>query len=97
MKNKFSRQSLSFYLAQEKKILLIITITGILYNLGMVAGPWFEGKLVQCLVDILQGQTEKSRMLTLALYYCITFFWFSSCVILSDFLFVNLPIIYRKA
>ena len=38
-----------FYFRKEVWILLAVTITGILYNVGLAAGPWFEGQLVQCL------------------------------------------------
>lgn len=74
MKKKLRKDSLTFYLVNQKGILLIIALTGTLYNLGMVAGPWFEGKLVQCLVDILQGTKEKNAMLQLAFYYCLIIF-----------------------
>ena len=33
---------IGFYFRQEKWVLLIVTVTGILYNVGLVAGPWFE-------------------------------------------------------
>lgn len=35
------------YFEQEKAVLLVVTATGILYNLGMGAGPYFEGQLAQ--------------------------------------------------
>ena len=41
---------IGFYFRQEKWVLLIVTVTGILYNVGLVAGPWFEGQMVQCLL-----------------------------------------------
>lgn len=31
------------YFREEKAVLLAVTVTGILYNLGMGAGPYFEG------------------------------------------------------
>lgn len=36
---------LSSYFKAEWSILLAITITGIIYNIGLLASPWFEGKL----------------------------------------------------
>ena len=48
--NKAEQQDTSrigYYFRKEKGILLVVTATGILYNIGMVAGPWFEGQLVQ--------------------------------------------------
>ena len=44
-----------YYFKCEWKILLIITVSGIIYNLGILAGPLFEGKMTGCLVDILGG------------------------------------------
>ena len=29
--------------------------SGLLYNVGLLAGPWFEGRMAQCLTDILGG------------------------------------------
>lgn len=37
----------------EWRVLLAVTISGLIYNLGLLAGPWFEGKMTGCLVDIL--------------------------------------------
>ena len=33
------------YFLNEKRTLAVITATGIFYNIGMTAGPWFEGRL----------------------------------------------------
>ena len=46
---------IGYYFRQEKWLLLVVAATGILYNAGMVAGPWFEGRMVQYLSDILTG------------------------------------------
>ena len=40
------------YILKEKKYLFLITITGLIYNVGLLAGPYFEGQLAGCLVDI---------------------------------------------
>ena len=46
--NKRSKtDKIVYYFSKEKWVLLIVTITGIIYNAGMVAGPWFEGQMVQ--------------------------------------------------
>lgn len=60
------------YLKKEKRLLVIVTITGVLYNIGMVAGPWFEGKLAQYLYDIICGKRHFSDMLILVLFYLAT-------------------------
>ena len=57
------------YFGQEKAVLLVVTVTGILYNLGMGAGPYFEGQLAQCLYDIFQGQATAGDMVRLAALY----------------------------
>lgn len=57
------------YFGQEKAVLLVVTGTGILYNLGMGAGPYFEGQLAQCLYDIFQGKATAGDMVRLAALY----------------------------
>lgn len=57
------------YFKQEWKVLLIVTISGLIYNLGLLAGPWFEGKMTGCLVEILKGLGQFSDMLVLVLGY----------------------------
>ncbi|MGE9922621.1 ABC transporter ATP-binding protein [Acidaminococcus fermentans] len=57
------------YFVQEKAVLLVVTVTGILYNLGMGAGPYFEGQLAQCLYDIYQGEATAGDMARLAALY----------------------------
>ena len=57
------------YFREEKAVLLAVTVTGILYNLGMGAGPYFEGQLAQCLYDITQGRAVAGDMARLAALY----------------------------
>lgn len=49
----------------EWRVLLAVTISGLIYNLGFLAGPWFEGKMTGCLVDILKGTKQSGVMLYL--------------------------------
>lgn len=51
--------------------MLPTALTGVLYNVGMVAGPLFEGLLVQCLYDIMQGTRCPAAMLKLVLLYLL--------------------------
>ena len=44
------------YFRLEIVPLMIVTVSGILYNVGMVAGPYFEGQMAQCLYDIIKGK-----------------------------------------
>lgn len=60
---------LSSYFKAERSILSIVTITGIIYNVGLLAEPWFEGKLVQCLLDILGNTKHFSDMVRLVISY----------------------------
>ncbi|MDY3025668.1 MAG: ABC transporter ATP-binding protein [Candidatus Faecivicinus sp.] len=53
--------------------LLLITISGLMYNVGLLAGPWFEGRLAQCLADILGGSRTADAMAVLvAAYIAVT-------------------------
>ncbi len=54
------------YFKNEKKWLLLTAVTGMIYNVGMTAGPYFEGQLAQCLYDIFQGRRTGYDMLVLA-------------------------------
>ena len=40
------------YFRIEWKVLLIVIVSGLIYNLGLLAGPWFEGQMIECLVRI---------------------------------------------
>ncbi len=62
-------QKLSTYFKAEWKVLLIVTITGILYNVGLLATPWFEGQLAQTLLDIFQEQKTFHNMAILIVFY----------------------------
>lgn len=57
------------YFKPEKKVLLLIAIGGTGFNGGMIAGPYFEGRLAQCLYDCIQGQATATDMLRLAGVY----------------------------
>lgn len=59
------------YFSLEKKTLAIVTFSGLLYNIGMAAGPWFEGQLAQCLADIISGVRKFRDMLILAIVYVL--------------------------
>lgn len=48
----FESDRILSYFQIEWRGLLAVTISGLIYNLGLIAGPWFEGKMTGCLVDI---------------------------------------------
>ncbi len=57
------------YFRNETTTLLIVTVTGIVYNVGMTAGPWFEGRLAQALCDIINKTGTLKSMVVLACIY----------------------------
>lgn len=65
----------SSYFRPEKKVLLLIAIGGIGFNGGMIAGPYFEGRLAQCLYECIQGQADSRDMLKLAAVYLSVIFF----------------------
>jgi ATP-binding cassette subfamily B protein len=62
---------ISTYFKSQVPVLIIVTISGLIYNVGMLAGPYYEGKLAQCLYDIIQGKASYQDMLHLALFYVL--------------------------
>ena len=70
-KKNFRPDKIMMYFRAEWKTLIWITISGLVYNLGLMAGPWSEGKMAGCLMRILTGAARFSTMLRLALFYVI--------------------------
>ncbi len=68
MKN-FVPDRIGPYFHAEWLTLTFVTISGVLYNVGQLAAPWFEGKLAQCLADILGGKQPSSAMTRLVVFY----------------------------
>lgn len=62
-------QSLWAYILNDKNYLAWISVTGIIYNVGLTAGPYMEGQLAQCLFDVYNGAACAEKMLYLALIY----------------------------
>lgn len=50
-------------------MLLAVMVLGVIYNVGMLAGPWFEGRMAACLIRILGGTGAFAEMLTLVVWY----------------------------
>lgn len=57
------------YFRAEWFPLLLVTLSGLVYNIGLLAAPWFEGRLAQCLADILGGSETAAQMALLVLAY----------------------------
>lgn len=68
----FQADRIMSYFKAEWAVLLIVTISGLIYNLGLLAGPWFEGKMTGCLVDILGGNAVFNDMLILVTAYIVS-------------------------
>ena len=70
-KHAFQPDSIAAYFRLEWLPLTLITLSGLAYNVGLLAGPWFEGRLAQCLADILGGRETASAMTALAAGYIL--------------------------
>ena len=67
----FQPDSIAAYFRLEWLPLTLITLSGLAYNVGLLAGPWFEGRLAQCLADILGGREPVAAMTALAAGYIL--------------------------
>ncbi len=73
MKRKeFKPDRVLSYFKAEWPVLLIVAISGLIYNVGLLAGPYFEGQMTGCLIDILNGKAAFRDMLCLVLIYVVT-------------------------
>lgn len=70
-KRAFRPDNMNAYFRQEWLPLTFITLSGLLYNVGLLAGPWFEGRMAQCLSDILGGSQQAAVMTLLVLGYIV--------------------------
>lgn len=68
---KFQPDRMISYFKEEWLVLLLVTVSGLIYNVGLLAGPWFEGQMTGRLVDILNGKKEFADMLLLVVLYVI--------------------------
>lgn len=67
------------YFIKEKKSLIVVAVTGLIYNIGLLAGPYFEGKMSGTLVDILKGNNTYQTMLLLACLYLLSIITVQFC------------------
>ncbi len=75
--NKTERKSfrpdrIGSYFRMEWLPLLWVTVTGLIYNVGLLAGPWFEGRMAQCLAEILGGSQTAGAMAMLVAGYILS-------------------------
>ena len=59
------------YFKAEWRALLIVTVSGLIYNIGLLTGPWFEGTMTGYLVEILNGTGQFSGMLMLVISFAV--------------------------
>ena len=63
MKEKtFQPDRVFSYFKAEWKVLLVVTVFGLIYNVGLLARPWFEGRMAGYLVKVLNGTGTFSGM-----------------------------------
>ena len=67
----FRPDRIGSYFRVEWLPLAFVTLSGLLYNVGLLAAPWFEGRLAQCLADILGGRAAAAQMAVLVLAYIL--------------------------
>ena len=69
----FAPDRISSYFRAEWVSLTFVTLSGLLYNVGLLATPWFEGRLAQRLADILGGSKAAGEMAALVVaYFAVT-------------------------
>lgn len=59
------------YFKAEWRALLIVTVSGLIYNIGLLTGPWFEGTMTRYLVEVLNGTGQFSGMLMLVISFAV--------------------------
>lgn len=68
-KKGFQANRVLSYFKAEWVTLAAVTVSGLIYNIGLLASPWFEGRMAGRLVDILGGSGALPSMLRLAVCY----------------------------
>ena len=91
-KKGFQANRVLSYFKAEWVTLATVTASGLIYNIGLLAAPWFEGRMAGRLVDILGGSGALPSMLRLgpsAMQPSPR--WCRAHVILSAFMCAALP------
>ncbi len=71
LKKNFCPDRVLSYFRLEWLPLAFVTLSGLVYNIGLLATPWFEGRLAQCLADILGGSETAAKMAMLVSAYIL--------------------------
>lgn len=69
---KLKPNSVLSYFRSEWFALALVTVSGLIYNMGLLAAPWFEGRMAGCLIDILDSRDTFSSMLTFIICYVLS-------------------------
>ena len=93
MKNEktFRPDRIFSYFRVEWLPLAFVTLSGLIYNIGLLATPWFEGRLAQCLADILSGSETAAQMALLVLAISSSPCWCRRHASSSAFMSAALP------
>ena len=73
-KDKFSPDQISYYFKKNIGILIVITVSGIIYNAGLLMSPVLEGRLAETLLNVTGGRSPFSAMVRTALIYLAVIF-----------------------
>ncbi len=74
VKNDFRPDKIGSYFRVEWLPLCFVTLSGLIYNIGLITSPWFEGRLAQCLADILGGSGDVGTMAAMVVLYTLVTF-----------------------
>ncbi|SFA89575.1 ATP-binding cassette, subfamily B [Acetitomaculum ruminis DSM 5522] len=64
-------EKISSYFKMELPVLIVVTISGILYNAGIGVGPYYEGQLAGKLYEVFKGYSTFFDVLKLAITYVV--------------------------
>lgn len=63
--------SIATYFRNEWRVLLTVTVSGLIYNIGLLAGPYFQGKLID---EIARGSPLSTALFTAAVFVSVILF-----------------------
>lgn len=91
------KPSILYYFKKEWKSLTIVTITGLIYNFGLILEPYFEGKLTQSIYDYFQQSISFQTIVKIVLLYFFPSVLFRFLVSISVTMYASSQIIQTNA